>query len=72
MGTAIAIGDTHELAGFALAGVAVVMATSDAAVLDAWNELPPETAFVILSPGAAQALGARLDRRPDVLTAVMP
>jgi vacuolar-type H+-ATPase subunit F/Vma7 len=72
MGTVVAIGETHELAGFALAGVAVVTTTSDAAVLDAWNQLPADTVLVILSPGAADALGTRPDQRSDLLTAVMP
>ena len=72
MGTVVALGETHELAGFVLAGVRVVPTTDDADIVRAWRALDDEVGLVILSPESAVALRAELGRRPDVLTAVMP
>lgn len=72
MGDVVAIGETHELEGFALAGVSVFVAGTDEAVVEAWRRLGSETALAILTSAAAAALGPKLSERPDVLTVVMP
>ncbi len=72
MGTVVAIGETHELEGFALVGVTVVATKTQADVIDAWKLLDPEVGLVILSPAAAATLGSMLDDRPDVLTVAAP
>ncbi len=67
----VAIGRGAELAGFALAGVRIIPASSSADVVAAWTSLE-DVGLVILSAGASTALGpARLDR-PEILTAVTP
>ena len=69
MSSVVAIGESHELEGFALVGVTVqITETVDAA----WSELDSDVGLVILSPIAAEALRSRLVERPDVLTVVMP
>jgi len=72
MSTIVALGETHELQGFALAGVTVVAVTAEAELSAAWQQLGPDVALVILSPLAARVLESDLAKRPDVLTAVMP
>ncbi len=72
MSTVAAIGDTHELEGFALVGVDVQIADSVAASAAAWSSLGSDVGLVILSPRAARDLETELDNRPDVLTVVMP
>ena len=72
MNTVAAIGATHEIEGFALAGVRVIQAGADAEVIAAWAELGDDIGLVILSPAAALVLDGQLAERPEVLTAVMP
>lgn len=72
MATVAAIGSTHELEGFALAGVPVHRAATQDDVVRAWACLDPDVGLVILSPDAADVLASRLDERPDTLVAVMP
>jgi vacuolar-type H+-ATPase subunit F/Vma7 len=72
VGTVVAIGGTHELDGFALAGARVVRARSDIEVLRAWADLSPDAGLVILSSAAARTLHEQLAEQPDVLTAVLP
>jgi vacuolar-type H+-ATPase subunit F/Vma7 len=72
MSIIVGIGATHELQGFALAGVHIVDATSNAQVEAAWNGLDPDVGLVILSPEAAQQLGTKMQAREDLLTVVMP
>ena len=72
MGTVVALGETHELEGFALAGVRVVVTTDVADTVRAWRALGDEVGLVIMSPASAAALHTELGGRPDVLTAVMP
>jgi vacuolar-type H+-ATPase subunit F/Vma7 len=72
MNTVIALGATHALHGFALAGVTVVVATTEAEVTRAWSDLGAEVGLVIMSEAAAGILRGQLDDRPDVLIAVMP
>ena len=67
-----ALGETARVDGFALAG-ALVFAADDARAVDAmWNELPDDLGVLILTPYAAEHLGARLGERPRLLTVVMP
>ena len=72
MSTVIALGATDALHGFALAGVTVVVAATEAEVTRAWRELAAEVGLVIMSQDAAGVLRNELDDRPDVLIAVMP
>lgn len=72
MSRIVAIGATHDLEGFGLAGVKVVPAATDADVAEAWSLLDDEVGLVILSPAAAAALGPEVAVRTDVLTVVTP
>ncbi len=72
MSTVIAIGDSHELQGFALVGAIVVRARNDAEIERAWNDCADDAGLVILTAIAAHTLQERLDEQPDVLTAVLP
>ncbi|MEU4849138.1 V-type ATP synthase subunit F [Streptomyces gilvosporeus] len=72
MGRVAAIGEQVRVAGLALAGVTVLVAEEPDAVRDAWCDVPEDTGLVILTPAAAEALGAEvLDRIPP-LTSVLP
>lgn len=71
MATVVALGDSRELDGFALAG-ALVVAVRDDDVVGAWRDLDDGVGLVILTDRAAQLLGDELAARPDVLTAVLP
>jgi vacuolar-type H+-ATPase subunit F/Vma7 len=72
MSTVLALGDAHELDGFALVGARVVRASTPQEVAAAWRDLEPDVGLVVLTAEAAQTLRDELDRRPDVLTAVLP
>ena len=72
MNTVVAIGETSELDGFALAGVRVVAAATDAAVMAAWQDLDHDVGLVILSSAAADILRPILPDRPDTLTVTTP
>ncbi len=72
MSTVVAIGETHDLEGFALVGVTVQAAGTPESVLRAWRDLDPDAGLVILSAAAADTLGSRLTDRPGTLTVVMP
>lgn len=72
MSTVIAIGDQHDLAGFALAGVRVTRASSRTQIRDAWTSRPMDTEFVILSEHAASVLSGELAAAPRVLRVVLP
>jgi vacuolar-type H+-ATPase subunit F/Vma7 len=72
MSTVVGIGATHEMEGFALAGVPVIPAATDAEVAAAWTGLGEDVGLVILSPAAARQLRHELDSRRDVLALVMP
>ncbi len=72
MSTVAAIGETHELEGFALVGVHIQTAGTPEALLDAWHNLDSDVGLVILSPAAADTLQSSLAERPDTLTVVMP
>jgi vacuolar-type H+-ATPase subunit F/Vma7 len=72
MNTVVALGSSDDLDGFALAGVRVVVTTTERAVTEAWSELDRDVGLVILSADAAHTLATVLDDRADVLTVVMP
>ncbi|MFJ3336248.1 V-type ATP synthase subunit F [Streptomyces sp. NPDC086766] len=71
MSTVAAIGERDRVCGLALAGAVVLAAEEPEAAREAWRGLPPEVALVVLTPRAAEALGARLDTQPP-LTVVLP
>jgi vacuolar-type H+-ATPase subunit F/Vma7 len=72
MSTVAAIGETHGLEGFALVGVTIHAASTNAEIIDAWGNLDPDVGLVILSATAADALQPLLADRPDTLTVTMP
>jgi vacuolar-type H+-ATPase subunit F/Vma7 len=72
MNQVVGIGATHKIEGFALAGVHVIPASTDAEVTAAWSGLDSGVGLVILSPAAARGLQDRLGSRQDLLTVVMP
>lgn len=67
-----AIGTEDLVAGFGLAGARVRLADDPAAVLEAWHALPADVAVVVLTPAAADALGARRTAPGAPLTVVLP
>lgn len=71
-GAIAGIGEQALLAGFRLAGVAVHDCESEPEVLRAWTVLPKDTAVVILTPRAAEALGKKLSDSLSPLTVVLP
>lgn len=72
MGRIAVLGEEVRVAGYELAGALVLPADTPDEVERAWASLPRDVAVVVLTPGAADRLGARpLDRR-EVLTVVMP
>ena len=69
------IGEEARVSGFALAGADVHPADSPSAVRQAWAELDPDVAVVILTPAAAEAMPepeSPLVRGDEPLVAVMP
>lgn len=68
MGAVVVVGEPALIAGYALAGATVMPASQPADVRRAWADLPPDTALVILTKAAAQALP---DERAGPLIAVM-
>ncbi|MEU7141646.1 hypothetical protein ABZ942_19485 [Nocardia sp. NPDC046473] len=71
MGTVSVIGAATLIQGYALAGVAVLVAEDAAAVRRAWNSLAPHTTLVILTATAAEYLATERDAQ-TALTVVMP
>ncbi|MEV0694795.1 V-type ATP synthase subunit F [Streptomyces sp. NPDC050388] len=67
-----ALGEQVRVVGFALAGVAVLIAEDPDAVRAAWRTLPEDVELVILTPAAADALGPEPSSDTAPLTAVMP
>jgi vacuolar-type H+-ATPase subunit F/Vma7 len=66
-----ALGDEVGLAGLRLVGVHVRVATTSAEVRQAWAALQ-EAGLVILTPSAADVLGAERVTHGGPLTVVMP
>ena len=71
MAIAAVIGEALSVEGYALAGVIVLVADSQAEVAAAWVALPPDTALLIMTTRAAGWLADRLAQRPAILTAVL-
>ncbi|MDJ0322694.1 V-type ATP synthase subunit F [Cryobacterium sp. PH31-AA6] len=67
-----ALGEQSLLEGFTLAGAGVYPAETDEEVRRAWAELPEGTGIVLLTPRAAEALGAIIANPHGPLTAVLP
>jgi vacuolar-type H+-ATPase subunit F/Vma7 len=72
MGRAAVIGEPLRIYGFGLAGALVCPAPTRADAVDAWQNLPPDVAVVLLTQSAAAWLADALEARPDVLTVTMP
>jgi vacuolar-type H+-ATPase subunit F/Vma7 len=72
MARVVVLGESLAVAGFALGGAATMPADDPEAVRRSWRTLPDDTAVVVLTAAAADALGSRTDERPDVLTVTMP
>jgi vacuolar-type H+-ATPase subunit F/Vma7 len=68
----LALGADAELAGFALAGVAVLPTATAEETLGAWTAMDDDVGLVILTRRAAEALRDVLDERPHTLTVVTP
>lgn len=71
MSAIIGIGATHELEGFALAGVRIIPAATDEEAILAWSGLGDDVGLVLLSCAAADSLGSLIAARDEILTAVM-
>jgi vacuolar-type H+-ATPase subunit F/Vma7 len=71
MGRIAVLGAPAVVRGWGLAGLLVVGAPDAAAALAGWAALPADVSLVIVTPAAAEALGARLDGT-DRLVAVLP
>lgn len=56
MGAVVVLGEPALVAGYALAGATVITAVDPAEARRAWANLPADTALVILTVAAAQAL----------------
>ena len=71
MSDAVAIGDARRLAGYGLSGADVRDARSAADAEAAWDALGDDTALLVLTPDAHDALALRLAER-RVVWAVVP
>lgn len=71
MGTAVVLGEPALVQGYALAGAVLAPATGPAAVRQAWRDLDPGTALVVLTATAAEILAAEVESG-TIVTAVMP
>lgn len=71
-GVIVALGERRCVGAFALAGAQVRPAEDPDQVRQAWDSLGPGVGLVILSAGAAAALGDRIDDVESPLTAVLP
>jgi vacuolar-type H+-ATPase subunit F/Vma7 len=72
VGQVVVLGESLAVAGFALGGATTVAADDPDSVRRSWDALPDDTAVVVLTPAAADALGARTGRRAGILTVTMP
>lgn len=72
MSRAAAIGDERRLAGYALAGAEVLPAATPAEASAALAGLDEETALVLLTPEAYDAVAQELAGRRGCVWAVLP
>ena len=66
------VGERARVEGFALGGALVGPADDPREARAAWESLGDDVAVVVLTPRAAAWLGDERERRPGVLTVVMP
>jgi vacuolar-type H+-ATPase subunit F/Vma7 len=67
-----ALGAAAQVEAFALAGALVFVTEEGGDIESVWDALPEDVGVLILTPAAAQLLGARLEERPQLLPVVMP
>jgi vacuolar-type H+-ATPase subunit F/Vma7 len=72
MGTVAAIGEQVRVGGLSLVGVTVHAAEDPEEVRRAWQVLPERATLIILTPAAAEALGAVALDSVRPLVVVMP
>jgi vacuolar-type H+-ATPase subunit F/Vma7 len=70
--TVAALGEQALLEGYRLAGASIYAAETDDEVRGAWAVLPDKAAVVILTAGAAAALGSALADPHCPMTVVLP
>ncbi|MEV0787855.1 V-type ATP synthase subunit F [Kribbella sp. NPDC050459] len=66
------LGEPTRTAGYGLAGVTLLPATTEAEVRRQWRELPADVGVVLLTGAAAGVLGEECLRTAAVLTVVLP
>jgi vacuolar-type H+-ATPase subunit F/Vma7 len=71
-GTVVALGEPALVEGYRLVGAVVHAADTADLVREAWRDLPDGTVLVVLTDGAARALGTRACAPDAPLTAVIP
>lgn len=71
MSRIVALGEEKRIAPFAMVGVAVIAVDDTVAVRNAWSDLGDDVGLVILTRGAANALGPALQAPGSPLWAVM-
>jgi vacuolar-type H+-ATPase subunit F/Vma7 len=70
VGVIVVLGEASRVAGFELAGAVVITAEDSDAVHRAWSALPEDTAVVVLTARAAEAIGEPVAL--GILATVMP
>lgn len=71
MGAVVVVGESALVAGYAMAGAAVVATEGQAQVRQAWQHLSADTTLVILTAAAAAHLRDEIPGA-NLLVAVMP
>ena len=73
MARAAVIGEPLVIEGYGLAGAVLCPAADRAAARAAWQGLPADVVVAVLTPAAAEWIGAETrSGRPDVLAVVLP
>ncbi|MEZ5230695.1 MAG: hypothetical protein R2710_29705 [Acidimicrobiales bacterium] len=72
MSTVVALGESHELDGYALAGARVVRSHSATQLVEAFEALEEEVGLVLLTRWSADILRDQLSERPRLLQVVLP
>lgn len=70
--TVVALGEQCLVEGYALAGALLFAAETEDDVRSAWGSLPQTVGVVILTPWAAQVLGAATAEPNTPMTVVLP
>jgi hypothetical protein len=71
-GAVVGLGEPATVRGLALAGVPVLPAVTPEQVHRAWAALPADTAVVLMTPAAFEALGTAATALDGPLVAVIP